>query len=72
MQDDELLDGGSFYFRKDIGQVGIVIPEFLADVVGVSNLWKFLLVVNHIYDQAFYLLNKNATLIVQQFQSVLE
>ena len=34
---DELLNGDAFYFWEDVGQVRVIIAEFLADIIWVID-----------------------------------
>src|SRR5690349_3446390 len=63
-----LLNGGSFYLGEDVRKVGVVISQLLGNQVGVVRVWYLVGIVNHLGDHILDLLDDYAALVFHQFQ----
>lgn len=59
MTDIEFLDCGMLRFRKEIGHIGIIIPELLCQVDGEVDYERFFAVIDDFGDKIFYPLDKD-------------
>ena len=61
---NELLNGHSLYFGKDIRQIGIVIAQLFADKMGMVYFGNFVRIMDQFNDKRLNAFNNNLPLIV--------
>lgn len=68
MDDDKLLDGDAFDFRKNIWKVSVIVAKFLTDKNRVIDPWHFFIVMDHFDDHIFDLIDEDTSLIIQKLE----
>ena len=67
MINDELLDGNSFYLRKNIGEVGIDMAAFSNDKISEIDFCKLVRILDHFDNDNLDLLSQDTFLILIKF-----
>ncbi len=66
MDDDKLLYGDAFDFRKNIWQVSVIVAKFFTYKNRVIDPWDFFIVMDHFDDHIFDLIDEDTSLIIQK------
>src|SRR5664279_2422230 len=69
MSEVKLLDSCPLNFGKEIGQIGVIVIEFFAQVIGKVYFDLFVIVMDKLNDEGFYFLNKYFFIIIHQFKT---
>ena len=67
VKNDELFNGGTLCFRKDIGEIGVIIVQLFTEVNGKLHPGKIIFMMHHLNDHILNALNEYRPLIIQQF-----
>jgi len=66
------LDGGVFDFGKKVGQVGVIVPQFIAQVIGEVDFDLIVRIMNQFNDGGLDFLYQDELVVFQHFQAILQ